>query len=191
MRGAGAYTLQDATDEESSVSMALGFSPIPGPSNSDSGFLQKQHAARELDSSQVPSGRMQNPNRVPERPPNPISSELRFQPWNPELTRKQEAKLAGKRNSLRKIIVPKRIKKGNKKPLFKEKQIRTRITQQDLDMNSPKLGELGGLKGDTKHRSSGRGLGRSFIPDVSGSRWYTARSSWAVRLGRRTSAELS
>ncbi|KAF3511654.1 hypothetical protein F2Q69_00007209 [Brassica cretica] len=33
-------------------------------------------------------------------------------------------------------------------------------------------------------------IGRSFIPDVSGSRRYTARSSWAVWLGRRTPAEL-
>ncbi|KAF3514489.1 hypothetical protein F2Q69_00006956 [Brassica cretica] len=50
-------------DVESSVSLALGFSLIPAPSKSDSGFLQKQHAARELDSGQLPSGRMQNPNR--------------------------------------------------------------------------------------------------------------------------------
>uniref|UniRef100_A0A0D3BSI2 CCHC-type domain-containing protein n=1 Tax=Brassica oleracea var. oleracea TaxID=109376 RepID=A0A0D3BSI2_BRAOL len=28
--------------------------------------------------------------------------------------------------------------------------IQTRITQRDLDMNSPKMGELGGLKGDTQ-----------------------------------------
>ncbi|KAF3548909.1 hypothetical protein DY000_02007975 [Brassica cretica] len=33
-------------------------------------------------------------------------------------------------------------------------------------------------------------IGRSFIPDVSGSRRYTARSSWAVWLGRRTPAGL-
>ncbi|KAF3539513.1 hypothetical protein F2Q69_00021675 [Brassica cretica] len=44
-------------------SLALGFSPIPAPSKSDSGFLQKQRAARELDSGRLPSGRMRNPNR--------------------------------------------------------------------------------------------------------------------------------
>ncbi|KAF3513002.1 hypothetical protein F2Q69_00006084 [Brassica cretica] len=44
-------------------SLALGFSPIPAPSKFDSGFLQKQHAAREVDSGQLPSGRMRNPNR--------------------------------------------------------------------------------------------------------------------------------
>ncbi|KAF2588169.1 hypothetical protein F2Q70_00039446 [Brassica cretica] len=44
-------------------SLALGFSPIPAPSKSDSGFPQKQHATRELDSGQLPSGRMRNPNR--------------------------------------------------------------------------------------------------------------------------------
>ncbi|CDY20353.1 BnaC01g23870D [Brassica napus] len=45
-------------------SLALGFSPISAPSKSDSGFLQKQRAARELDSGQLPSGRMRNPNRT-------------------------------------------------------------------------------------------------------------------------------
>ncbi|KAF2534795.1 hypothetical protein F2Q70_00029564 [Brassica cretica] len=50
-------------DVESSVSLALGFSPIPAPSKSDSGFLHKQHAARELDSGQLPCDRIRNPNR--------------------------------------------------------------------------------------------------------------------------------
>ncbi|KAF3539389.1 hypothetical protein F2Q69_00021224 [Brassica cretica] len=43
---------------------------------------------------------------------------------------------------------------------------------------------------DQSVRMSGHGSGLSSIPDVSGSRWYTARSSWLARLGRRTSAEL-
>ena len=35
----------------------------PAPPKSDSGFLQKQHAPYELDSGELPSGRMRDPNR--------------------------------------------------------------------------------------------------------------------------------
>ncbi|KAF2611601.1 hypothetical protein F2Q70_00011997 [Brassica cretica] len=61
--GMGSKLNLASPEVESSVSLALGFSLIPAPSKSDSGFLQKQHAARELDSGQLPSGRMRNPNR--------------------------------------------------------------------------------------------------------------------------------
>ncbi|KAF3516161.1 hypothetical protein DY000_02058616 [Brassica cretica] len=44
--GMGSNLNPTSPDGESSVSLALGFSPIPAPSKSDSGVLQKQHAAR-------------------------------------------------------------------------------------------------------------------------------------------------
>ncbi|KAF2532838.1 hypothetical protein F2Q70_00030525 [Brassica cretica] len=53
-------------DVESSVSLALGFSPTPAPSKPDSGFLQKAYAARELDSDQLLSGRMRYPTDRPQ-----------------------------------------------------------------------------------------------------------------------------
>ncbi|KAF3583063.1 hypothetical protein DY000_02031183 [Brassica cretica] len=86
-------------DVESSVSLALGFSPIPAPSKSDSGFLQKQHATPELDSGQLPSSRMQNPNRQTNRAvyrldPRTSGLELRPDPRPDARTDRTEACLS-------------------------------------------------------------------------------------------------